>query len=740
MTVTAQPRGQRRGPLGNLDDHSRDPFIQRIARPQDAEKDRRSRDDIVEGLKILHKQRERAEAADDYYDGDVGMTFASKQVRKLLAKQGLDEDEFPDFNYAKIPVDAIANRLQVAAIKVGPKVTEEDAADDGEIDGEDTADVEGGDAEGGGTAGQAKASADDKTIKKAARAVKRLDRANRMDVYRKDLMTKASKHGDSFLFVWPVRAGGKKGKIVSVDMRVNSAHDVAFVYNHEDPLQVDYVIKSWATSTGEGSARKTIVRANLYYPGLRSVDTDGEIIQGPGRIERWTTEENARPENADSWRRVHEAESIDADEVEDVAADEFSDPDGPPGEQNTSDDIESEFGLTWFHFRNGVPCGVPEHASAYGPQTLINKLVWSLAGTIDYLGFPQRWIMVDPKIDDPLLNVVDPDHPEDEDDDPENETGHSGLRSDPSEVWRLFGKATGQYSAADPDSFLKPLDRMIKSMSELTDVPQYAFTKASGDMPSGEAIRGLDAPFLAKILDRQARYDPELQDAYELALRMLGILGVAVDVRWVPAAPVNDLNGINVLKGKRDLGVPTEVLLNEMGYPDEQIDVWLKDLNGADFERRVAMLVQIGTAVQTLGAGVTLGVVSDVQMQALIARLLGNLMEGTQDPEKSPDGLPAPTFRDPPPVNPAMAAVEAGKQDPLRQAQVKATHATADSSRASADTSRASAEMMRSGLGAVAGKSGQSGKLGQSQQRGTPAKKVAPRPVRPSGSGAGGAR
>lgn len=706
MTVTAQPRSP----------FARDPFVQRLANPGPADRDRQSRDDIVAGLKVLHKQRERAELADDMFDGDVGMTYASKQVRKLLAKQGMEDDGIEDFNYAKIPVEAVANRLQVAAIKVGPKVTEEDAADD--------ADATEGDEDTGGTGGRAKASADDKTVRRAERAIKRLDRANRMDVYCKDLMTKASKHGDAFLFVWPVRAGGPKGRIVSVDMRVNSAHDVAFIYDREDSLQVDYVIKSWETSTGEGTARKTIVRANLYYPGPRTIDADGEIVQGAGRVERWTTEENAKPDNPESWSRVHRAESIDPEEIDGVAADEFGDEETPLA----ADDIVSEFGLTWFHFRNGVPCGRPEHASAYGPQKLINKLVWGLAGTIDYQGFPQRWIMVDPKIDDPLMNVVNPDHPEDDDDDPENELGNSGLRSDPSEVWRLFGKATGQYSAADPDTFLKPLDRFVKSMSELTDVPQYAFTKSSGDIPSGEAISKLDKPFLTKIRDRQARYDPELQDAYELALRMLGILGIAVDVRWVPANAVDDLNGINVLKAKVEMGMPSEVALNEMGYPDEQIDEWLRDAEGSSIDKRLDQLVKLGTAVQALGAGVTLGVVDEAAASAFVSRMIRMTAEGTTDPKPGPDSLPAPQFREPPPSNPALAAVEAGKTDPLKQAQVAATHATAE-------TSRASAEMMRAGQPgkpAGPGKPGQPGRPGA--KKATPAKaaKVAAKRVQPS--------
>ena len=641
---------------GRGSDFANDPFIRRLASPASAERDRLARRDIIEGLAVLQEQRTRADIADEYYDGEVGMVYASQQVRKLLLKQGVAEDDVQDFNYARIPVDEIANRLQIAAVKVAP-VTDEDEPTDDEDDDE--------------------ASADEEALQRAEAAVKLIRHNNRLDVYEKALHKTVSKHGEAFLLLWPVEDDA--GKVVSVDFRVNTAHNVAFMYDPEDPLRVAYVIKSWETPSDFGEdgltaqGRKLVYRANLYYPGPLQIDPKGQITQGEGRVERWVTEPDDPPTLPGSWHRLTEARDI-ADMAE-VTADEFSDPDEleeglddeaeeafPPRsgaydqaavDKIVGDDtIVAKWGLTWFHFRNDVPCGQPEHVGAYGPQTLINKLIWSYAGVIEYQGFPQRYVMVDPKIDDPLYNDLDPDHPEDEDDDPEGEGGTSGLKSDPGSVWRMFGKSTGQYSAADPDTFMKPLDRFIKSMAELTGQPLYAFTKNTTDMPSGEAAREMNAGRNSIIEDRQSRYDPEWQDAYELALRMLGIDGVAVDVRWKPAAPINDLNGLQVLKAKAELGVPSEVLLNEAGYPDDQIDAWLKEHDGLTLEQRITLLSEVGTAVQALASGVTAGIVSDNQMQAFISRIIGNLADGTAEAEPDADPLPAPTFRDPPPVLP----------------------------------------------------------------------------------------
>jgi hypothetical protein len=734
-TRGATPAGAGSNGTAGPSEFADDPFVRRLANPRDEERRRASIADLRHGLHVLNEQREVATEADAMYEGTVGMTFASSSVRRLLARNGVED--IPDFNYARIPVDTIANALQIAAVKVAPEDRDDDDADEGDKPGA--------------------AVTDGRTVRRAERAIKKLRKVNQLDAEEKSLHKDVSKHGDAFLFLWPVE--NEAGKIISVDMRVNTAHNVAFIYDTEDPLKVAYVIKSWEVQVAaddDDRATKTVVRANLYYPGtvapdpvldaaratgpagttgdVASADDEADVeLDGPaaapgaavrrgtygGRIERWVTRPGGPVDKPESWQRVHAPEAdIDDEDIDEVAADEFGDQDDPLDR----DDIASPYGLTWFHFRNDRPCGHPEHINAYGPQTLINKLIYGHAATIDYQSFPQRYLMVDPKIDDPHLNVIDPDHPEDEDDDPETETGTSGLRADPAAVWRLFGKLAGEFTAADPQTFLAPLDRYIKAMAELTDTPQHAFSKASGDMPTGEAVRGLDGPKIAKVRDRQDRYDPTWQDAYELALLMLGITGVEVDIRWVPAAPVNDLNGLQVLQAKIEMGLPPEVALNEAGYPDEQVKEWLKAAEGGSVNSRLDQLVKLGSAVQALAAGVTAGVVDEAGTSALIARMIRLIALGTDDVDEGVEGaLPPPEFREPPPTNPAMAAVEAAQADPstpLKHEQIKAQ---TEVTKATAETSRASARMMMSGQPAAT-------------PRKAGGKKAAPRKVSASGS------
>lgn len=570
----------------------------RKALGQDDERDK-SLEDIIDGLHKLEEQREACHTADEMYDGDVGMVFASQAVQRILERAGVDAID--DFNYAHIPVDAIAKRLQISSVVAAP--AEENA--------------EGQQAE------------EDAATAAANRAIAALRKTNELDAEEKRLHHIASLYGEAYAMVWP--GEDTEGK-PTVDIRVNSPHHVVMVYDEEDALKARYVLKSWRRKVGD----KEITRATLYYPD---------------RIERWTTKAGGNPDKREDWYRLapDEIEELDVeedDELADLAADEFYDPDEDdagsvetPSRQLAAGEIANPYQtIPWFHFRNNRPHGVPEHKNAYGPQVMINKIVYALAGNIDFTSLPQKWILVDPTQDDPLQNMVDPDHPDDEDD-PEDTGGSSGLRHSPGEVWKLFGKSVGEFAAADPSGLIALLDRCIKAIPELTGLPQYAFSRTSSDLPSGEAVRELNGDLNATVKDRQDRYDPKWQDIYEFALKLLGITGVTVDVRWSPIQMVNDMTGWQVIQAKINAGVPPQVALEEAGYAREQVETWLKDASGADVGRRVALLGQMATAAQAFGAAIVTGAMSAPQVQQVISGMLGLTMEGTdiKIPEAGPD-------------------------------------------------------------------------------------------------------
>jgi len=346
-----------------------------------------------------------------------------------------------------------------------------------------------------------------------------------------------SRYGDAYLLVWPVR--DERDRIVDVDIVVNSPHTTRAIYDPEQPLRIAYVIRSWQ----QGAA----VRANIYYSD---------------RVEKWWCPPGCRPDNPELWERW---------------------PEDP-------DDIPVEGGrVPFFHFRNDRPYGAPEHEATYGPQRLLNKLVSSLGAITDFQVAPQRYYMADAKVDDPLQNFTDPDEPDDDDEDPQGETD-SPLSSDPQSVWKLYGRNAGQFEPADPERILKPFDRCIQAMSELSGIPRHHFGWGTGETPSGAALRTLDRPRVEIVDDRKDAYGPTLRGAYEYALALLGVTDVRVAVRWRPTMVITDLEGWQIVAAKVASGVPARHALIEAGYLPENVDAWLQDASGSSVEHRLQLL------------------------------------------------------------------------------------------------------------------------------------------------------
>lgn len=573
-------------------------LLQQALNPDDVDARMRAIDDIRHGLKVLNSNREGYAEADAMYDGEIGMVWASLRVQQILTRQeGIEDIE--DFNYAAIPVDRITARLQISSVVAAPADENEGAAKTGE----------------------------DATAKTANKAIAKLRKDNELDAEEKRAHEEVSKYGEEYLLVWP---GEDDDGNPVVDMRVNSPHDVVMIYDEEDPLKPSYVLKSWERHTGEEGSenadRKRVVRANLYYAD---------------RIERWATQAGGNPDKEDDWFKLVDGVEEDLEDVDDeedlaeLVADEFTDPDEIADGTATLElgDIPNPWGrVPWFHLRNHRPHGHPEHLRAYGPQRLINKIVFALAGAIDYMSFPQRYLLMDPALDDPMANLANPDHPDLDDDDVENDGGNAGLDAAAGSVWKLWGKMVGEFTVASPQGFIDVLNRAVRAMAELTGLPLEAFSRDSADQPSGESRREANGDFLGIIQDRQDRYDATWQDAYEFALKILGITSVSVDIRWAPAQRVNDLTGWQVVQAKINAGVPPKVALEEAGYAPEHVDEWLKDATGADIGRRVALLGQIATATQAFGAAIATGAISAGQTQAIIEGLLGMTIAGT-DPQ-----------------------------------------------------------------------------------------------------------
>jgi hypothetical protein len=495
------------------------------------------------GIGELDDARPGYRTAQQYYDGNVPEVFASARLRRALEDTGVDFR----LNFAKTPVSAVLDRLEIAAIT----------------------------------------GADDDHTKLIAKVWD----DNVMDLEAPDIHCHACTLGDAYLIVLPVE--DDNGQVVGVEMHYNSPQTVRAIYSQENPREVDYVIKQWCEERTLGKVQ----RAELYYAD---------------RTERWATKPGSDGKQKGDWGHW------------------LADPDEEGAVQDPDSwIIEHEWGRPpVFHFRTDRPYGRPVHIDAYGPQNAINKLSITHMGTVDYQGFPQRYALTDAATTD--TSDLEPgdfeDFPPDDASSGPTDTGDdSSLKAGPGEVWMLRGfKSVGQLDAAQPSVFLDPILFEVRAMAQITTTPLHLFDP-QGDVPSGESLRAKDGPFVKKIRNLQRHLGSTWREAFQFALELLGFPADMVDVRWVPAATVEDKTGWETATEKVRNGVPRRQVLLEAGYREEQVDKWLAGVDDAELARRTDILAAVADSAQKLGAATTLGVVSSEQAQALLNGALSDI-------------------------------------------------------------------------------------------------------------------
>lgn len=184
--------------------------------------------DLKRGLEELDEATPEYDRAHAYYRGNVGEYFASSRLRRLL--RGPEANV--RFNFAKRPVDAVADRLEIAGI-----TTTNQGAND---------------------------------------TVQAVWEGNSLDLEAGAIMRRACEYGDAYVIVWPTdtddSASDNESGTVPVAVYYNSPLTTRIVYDDENPLIKSFAIKKWAEKV-EGQD-DPFYRVDLYYPD---------------RIEKWVT-------------------------------------------------------------------------------------------------------------------------------------------------------------------------------------------------------------------------------------------------------------------------------------------------------------------------------------------------------------------------------------------------------------------------------------------------------------------
>lgn len=354
--------------------------------------------------------------------------------------------------------------------------------------------------------------------------------ANELALEAPEVLKKTTMLGDSYLYVGP---GDDKN---TVEIFYNSPKSVRIFYDSENPRRKSYAIKAWVEKDG-------FTRVNLYYPD---------------HTEKYVSRTNSKMEKEEDF---------------DAYIDETTDENGH---------VDNEFGqIPFFHFRTERPYGRPEHANAFGPQDALTKLVINQMTTSEFSVFPQRWA-----IEDTVGETMDDfDYGDDNTEGPGSDrVDPSQFQAGPGNVWLLKNiKQMGEFSAANAQNFLEPMNWYVRSMSSSCSTPLHYFDPI-GDAPSGESLRALEAPLVKKVRARQVSYAATWREALMFALRILGITVQQVNVQWANPQVMDDLTSWQAVNEKIRAGVPKRQALMDSGYTESQVNSWGYTSNTPDGE------------------------------------------------------------------------------------------------------------------------------------------------------------
>jgi hypothetical protein len=373
--------------------------------------------------------------------------------------------------------------------------------------------------------------------------------ANELGLEAKDIHRRAYEFGDAYLIGWPddTLPGG-------VSLYCHDPRDVKVFYNPSRPREKSHAVHVWSDTVEDRDG--LFLRVNLYWPEYV------EQFISTARID------NDRVAGIDGGPLIAAGQGGVIDLVPYVSDDA---PEGVivnpvPGT------------IPVFHFRTQRPYGRPEHADAYGPQNALNKLIINMMATVDYAGFPQRYVTTDSAMEpgpvDDGLGPIDPNLTEL--DLAQRMSNDSQMEAGPGTTWLLSGSkvGVGQFAVAETTNFLNAIESVIKQMSVVTDTPGHYFDR-SGQMPSGESFRRAEAPQNAKLADREAQFGVTWHEVFQYIADVNGKGDTDAQVSWAPPTVQLDLESWQTAQAQIATGIPKDQTWRERGYSEELVDEWL---------------------------------------------------------------------------------------------------------------------------------------------------------------------
>lgn len=332
---------------------------------------------------------------------------------------------------------------------------------------------------------------------------------SRMDAVQSVVHTSALRDGDTYLIVeWDEDLGRPR---FSQENAYDGSEGVQVIYRDDRRKEPLAALKKWIV-TSEGS--KLTRRANLYYPD---------------RIEKYTDN------GGGGW--------------------------GPFEEEGY------DWPISWTH--DGGPMGIPvvhfanrDQGYSYGESELEdvvplvnagNKVLIDLIASADVSALQMPW-MTGGK--------------------PENMTFAPGSWAYSTNPEARIGVIQG----ANLDNLIKLKDSLAADIARVTRTP-LSYFQITGQVAAEGTLKQQEAGLIAKAKDRAVVFGNSWEDALAMARKIANEFGSArmkedalISAQWADPETRNELEHLNGLKVKAELGVPQETIWAEMGYSADDIE------------------------------------------------------------------------------------------------------------------------------------------------------------------------
>lgn len=204
--------------------------------------------------------------------------------------------------------------------------------------------------------------------------------------------------------------------------------------------------------------------------------------------------------------------------------------------------------------------GQSEIASVIPIQDVCNKVLADAVLASEFQSFRQRWatgmdIPVDPDTNAP----VEP------------------FKSAVDRLWIAEDEKTtfGEFGETSLDGYVKLIELAVQHIASQSRTPPHYFY-LKGNLPSGESIKSAETGLVAKAREKMLFYGEDLEEVCRLSLLVEGEddraeAAQAGETIWADPEYRSEGEHVDAVLKMKTLGIPEEMLWEELGFTQEQI-------------------------------------------------------------------------------------------------------------------------------------------------------------------------